>query len=742
MRFFLELLPYAAAISLYFWLIKKLPQRQVKGRLDLAEAMHKAACFPIGEFQIDWDPTNGGRLVMRHAADLDKELWATLPGQAFIGTAYGEETVRESRGSFKIKDRRRAIVNNQSVEDIKPEGNAIVVSGHLKKIPYRLIFTQAETNRLHFDLQIDVPQFNRLYLTYASTPDEHFFGFGEQFSYVDMKGKRLPIFVMEQGIGRGQQPLTLAADLTAGAGGAWHTTYAGVPHYLSSKLNSLYLENNEYCVFDMSRDDRVQVQLFSPQMQGNILYGASPAELIGAYTAAVGRMRPLPDWILGGAVVGLQGGTQKVRDIIQQLQEQDTPLAAVWLQDWVGQRKTSFGKQLWWNWILDSEHYPNWETLVSDLAQDGVRMMTYTNPFLVDVSNNPNIRRNLFAEAKEAGYLVNRENGQPYLVVNTDFSAGLLDLTNLDAVAWMKDVIREEMIAVGASGWMADFGEALPWDAKLHSEESAASYHNHYPVAWAKLNREVLDDAPNGDELVFFSRSGFRESPAYTTLFWEGDQMVTWDRHDGLKSAVTGLLSSGFSGYAFNHSDIGGYTAITNPIMKIHRGKGLLMRWMELSAFTVIYRSHEGNQPEQNYQLYQDEESLAHFARFAKVYAAWGFYRKQLVQEAAESGLPVVRHPFIHYPEDAYLYTLNNEQFMVGTELMVAPVTDPGTNEVSAYLPTGKWVHLWSGQVYGETGRGTTVTVPAPSGQPGVFYKSGSPVGEQFIENLKEEGLL
>ncbi len=338
-----------------------------------------------------------------------------------------------------------------------------------------------------------------------------------------------------------------------------------------------------------------------------------------------------------------------------------------------------------------------------DLAADDVRMMTYTNPFLVDVSNRPDIRRNLFAEAKEAGYLVKRKNGEPYLVVNTDFSAGLLDLSNPNAAAWMKDVIREEMLAVGASGWMADFGEALPLDAVLHSGEDAASYHNHYPVAWAKLNREVVDATPNGDELVFFSRSGFRESPAYTTLFWEGDQMVTWDRHDGLKSAVTGLLSSGFSGFAFNHSDIGGYTAITHPIMKVHRGKELLMRWMELSAFTVVYRCHEGNQPEQNVQIYQDEETLAHFARFAKVYAAWGFYRKQLVQEATQSGLPVVRHPFIHYPEDSNFYSLTNEQFMVGSEFMIAPVTDPETSEISTYLPAGKWVHLWSGEIYGET---------------------------------------
>jgi hypothetical protein len=60
------------------------------------------------------------------------------------------------------------------------------------------------------------------------------------------------------------------------------------------------------------------------------------------------------------------------------------------------------------------------------------------------------------------------------------------------------------------------------------------------------------------DDGVFFMRAGFRGSPAYARLFWLGDQMVSWQRHDGIKSAVTGLLSGGLAGYAYNHSDIGG----------------------------------------------------------------------------------------------------------------------------------------------------------------------------------------
>jgi alpha-glucosidase (family GH31 glycosyl hydrolase) len=56
------------------------------------------------------------------------------------------------------------------------------------------------------------------------------------------------------------------------------------------------------------------------------------------------------------------------------------------VQDWVGQRKTSVGWQLWWNWEVDRDHYPGWEQLVGDLKASGVRTMTYCNPFIVSVS--------------------------------------------------------------------------------------------------------------------------------------------------------------------------------------------------------------------------------------------------------------------------------------------------------------------------------------------------------------------
>lgn len=228
----------------------------------------------------------------------------------------------------------------------------------------------------------------------------------------------------------------------------------------------------------------------------------------------------------------------------------------------------------------------------------------------------------------ELGILVKDKRGQPYMVPNTAFDVGMIDLTHPLTANWFKQILRE-MVQDGVRGWMADFGEGLPVDAVLYSGpksdfllqfkfsnfshvtdfehnisgEDPLSAHNRYPELWAQLNREFVDEWKKGctgkekedpeESLVFFMRAGFRGSPGLGMLFWEGDQMVSWQANDGIKSAVVGLLSSGLSGYAFNHSDIGGYCAINLPLIKYQRSQELLMRWMELSAFTVVFRTHE-----------------------------------------------------------------------------------------------------------------------------------------------------
>src|SRR5690625_4698250 len=236
------------------------------------------------------------------------------------------------------------------------------------------------------------------------------------------------------------------------------------------------------------------------------------------------------------------------------------------------------------------------------------------------------------------------------------------------------------------SCWMADFGEALPHDVILASGESGLTYHNRYPEEWAKLNREVLEETGMLEEAMFFSRAGFSESPKYTSSFWLGVQLVTWDKHDGIKTAVTGLLSSGLSGYSLNHSDIGGYTTITNFPLNYVRKKELMLRWIELNAFTALFRSHEGNRPDDNIQLVEDDDVILHVGKFGKIFRALAPYRKELMKEAQSKGAPVVRPLFFHYPDDENTYHIQYEQFMLGKDLIVAPVLDKGKEKVEVYL--------------------------------------------------------
>ncbi len=705
--------------------------------------------FRVGSFVVSLtadDEPSGFVLRVTHVSSPDRVLWESIPGRNFVSAARGQETVRDRRSHYSISDRILERYPDQTIESVEENEGSLRISGRLAgrkgagQVGYQLTFSPASDGRLRFEAEAD-GTCNRVYLTYASSTRERFFGFGEQFTYLDPKGRKLPIFVGEQGVGRGAQPATLLANLRAGTGGCWHTTYAGVPHYITSGLRSLFLENYEYSAFDLRKKDEVRAEVFSSEMAGQIVHGRSPEELIEAYTEYAGRMRPLPDWVLGGAVVGLQGGLEKVRRTYEELVASGVPLAALWLQDWVGQRQTSFGSQLWWNWELDEEHHLVWDVFGRDLLAGNVRLMTYINPFVVDVSGKKSYRRSLIEEAAREGYLVRDSRGEPYMIPITDFSAALVDLTNPAAREWLKQLIKE-MISGGVSGWMADFGEGLPYDAVLHSEESPKTYHNRYPEEWAKVNREAVEEAGREGDVVFFHRSGYTRSPRYAALFWAGDQLVSWDRHDGLKSAITGLLSSGFSGYSLNHSDTGGYTAIEFPPLSYRRSRELLMRWSELSAFTVVMRTHEGNRPETGYQVYSDQETLSHFSRMARVYKAWEPYRKELVVEAAEKGLPVIRHPFIHYPEDREVWDLLY-QFMVGREFVVAPVVEPGARQVQAYLPEGRWTHVWSGRPYGSVGgKGAWVEVEAPLGEPAVFYREGSAAGLAFRRELGRMGLL
>ena len=203
---------------------------------------------------------------------------------------------------------------------------------------------------------------------------------------------------------------------------------------------------------------------------------------------------------------------------------------------------------------------------------------------------------------------------------------------------------------------------------------------------------------------------------------------------------MTGLLSGGMSGFSLNHSDIGGYTSINYPfVQSFLRSKQLLRRWTEMNAFSVCFRTHEGLGPETNSQVYWSDESVMHFSKWANVFKALTFYRKELVKEASETGLPVVRHPFIHFPSDTNTYNLTYQQFMFGEELMVAPIVDIDANSTEVYLPSGTWVNFWTEEVIESPGQ--YYIVEDLEDHPAVFHPENSQVAQQFKTNLTNLGI-
>jgi sulfoquinovosidase len=710
----------------------------------------------VGDFKIQIGATGGVDVTSTSTGA--RSVFATPTDGVLVSASSLTLNAPDKQGSFTVTERVTTMCAEGHITKIAVQNGALRLSGgftdenaRCKALTFEAGFCQASPGHLSFGVKLNDLSFNSVTLRAAADSDERIYGAGEQFAHdsLNLRGRKLPILAQEGGVGRGQPIITKAVNLVSpGSGGSEDSTYYAAPQYLTSKNRSVFLDNTEYTLLDFSPKDHLEMHVAANRVSGQILAGNSPLELIERLTESVGRMPPPPDWVNQGAIVALAKPLKDSLDIVSQLKAHGAEIGGVWNQTWAGLVKTSIGEQVLWNWTLNASQFPDWAPFSKTLAEQGSRVLCYVNPMLRNVTPDlGQVSRNLYQEAVKNKYLVRKADGSPYLIQMTSFSVGLVDLANEAARKWMKDVIKVEMIEkAGCSGWMADFAEALPFDAVLGAGISGADFHNQYPVAWMRLNREAIEEAGKLGDILIWNRSGGLRTPGYSTMMWEGDQLITWDKYDGIVSALHGLLSGGFSGIALNHSDTGGYTSLTKYGLGYSREPELMKRWTEMNAFTALLRTHEGNQPKENGQVYSDSAAQDHFARFTKVFKALAFYRTTLYDEATKKGYPVVRHLMMHYPTDMQSM-LTDDEFLLGSEILVAPMltkcaTVPLCSPKRAvYLPPGQWVHLWTGKPFGSVGAGTTLTMDAPLGELPVFYKAGSSVGSTFVKNLKAAGI-
>lgn len=731
----------AARLAAWAYRSATAPAPVLPGRL-LFEGDAWPGSWRVGAFEV---ALAEGRLVVRHPRSPGGVALSSPPG-AFGATVRGEVRFSGVAGHLDVDERVRGRLADQVVSSVSHEGGELRLRGRFvgpgegEGVPYSAAFRAVDGETLEVELSLEGPEARAwreatgaaagapalwTELLWEREPGSSVFGGGVQFSRVDLAGSRLPILTAEQGVGRGAQPLTLLAELFGGAGGRWWSTYAPVPVLLSSEPRGLYLVDTCPMQLDLRHGSVASARVYAPAATARAVAGSSPAELLEVYTRHSGRMDPLPDWADRGAVVGMQGGSEKVRRVVAALESHGAPLVGVWLQDWVGNRAVGFGQRLWWDWQLNPDRYPDWREMTAWLEERGLRALVYVNPFLADMAARPGGRPDLFAVGLAQGRFVRTRSGEAYMTDQGDFEAGLVDLSDEEAVEWYLETLAEKLAETGAHGWMADFGEGLPFDAVV-ANGTAHEWHNRYPEAWAAFNRRLrerlaarLGRSPG--DLVTFFRSGYARSPRDAVLFWLGDQTVTWDEHDGLRSALTGLLTSGFAGYSLQHGDVGGYTSTVSPLPRRVRTRELLARWGELMAFTAFLRTHEGNRPQLNVQVYTDEQTRADFARAARTFVAWRGLRRELMAEARACGLPVVRHAWLAYPEDPASRRVHSQLFL-GRGVLVSPVMHPGRSAVGAYLPagSGRWTDPYTGAAY-DAGDGRTVELSAPLGRAGVL---------------------
>lgn len=633
----------------------------------------------------------------------------------FLGV--GESNYDMYRGNFDITDyvTERVALRNF---DIESNDGIHKITFSLDGEPViAMIISETIEGRLKAEFESINESFNRFWMRIAATKEERVYGCGEQLTYFNLRGKNFPLWSSEPGVGRNKNSyVTWQADVKDKAGGDYYNTNYPQPTFVSDLKYFCHLETTAYADFDFTNAEFHELQAWEiPQY---LLLDAEETfvDLVTNITDLFGRQPEMPEWVYNGVILGIQGGTETTIAKLETAKNAGVEVSGAWCQDWQGIKMTSFGKRLQWDWQWNKELYPELDTKIHELKEQGVRFLGYINPYVLEYFP-------LYNEAQEKGFLATKEDGSKYVVDFGEFYCGVVDFTNAEACEWYKDVIKNNMIDFGLDGWMGDFGEYLPTDCTLSNGVSAEIEHNKWPYRWAKVQNEAIEEAGKTDDILFFMRAGGTGIQGHCHTLWGGDQLVDWCIDDGLASVIPAALSSGLMGNGIHHSDIGGYTTLHG----LKRSKELFQRWTEMAAFTPIMRTHEGNRPDDNHQFDTDAETLAHLSKMTKVYKHLKPYIKDAVALNALKGTPVQRPLFMHYENDSEAYDIQF-QYLFGRDLLVAPIYNKGETVKHLYLPDDQWIHIWTGEEL----TGGWHDIDAPIGQPAVFYRKQSKEAELF----------
>lgn len=322
---------------------------------------------------------------------------------------------------------------------------------------------------------------------------------------------------------------------------------------------------------------------------------------------------------------------------------------------------------------FDPRRFPNPQGMIARLHELGFQVTAWVIPFFDPESAS-------FAEARAQGYLLRRDDGEPYPVRWWQGVGGLLDFSNPAALQWFGERLRRFQRETGLDGFKFDAGESVfvPPDA-ISAERLPPNEYTHRYIEFVAQNFHLTE-----------VRSAWNNQRA-PIFFRQWDKESSWGLDNGLHSVLTGILSLGLCGYPFILPDmIGGnaYDCLPNA--------ELLIRWTQLNALL----------PAMQFSLAPWEygaECNALCRRYAELHLEFAPRILQLAREATQTGAPIIRPLWWLAPNDERALTCD-DQFLLGEDILVAPVVHPGQRSRDILLPPGQWRDYWTGVVYaGET---------------------------------------
>ncbi len=534
----------------------------------------------------------------------------------------------------------------------------------IENYPWRLVLKDADGRLLtqtrcwsdNDSTQVKVPPFSfikrgsdnsrSINPVFSLAPNEKIYGCGESATALNKAGQKVNLFVTDP-----QGPET--PDM-----------YKPIPFFFSNRGYGMFMHTSApvTCDFGCSYIGATKLFMADEAMDIFIFLG-SPKEMLSEYTALVGRPEMPPLWSFGTWMSRITYFSEaEGRDVARKLRENKIPSDVIHFDTgW-------FGVDWQCDYAFAADRFDNPRQMLTDLRSQGFRTCLWQLPYFTP-------KNKFFPELVERGLYVRNGKGQlPYEDV-------VLDFTNPETVKWYQEKLGN-LIEMGVGAIKVDFGEGAPLDAIYANGRSGLYEHNLYPLRYNKTVADIIKKL-HGENIIW-ARSAWAGSQRYP-LHWGGDAATT---ETGFEGTIRSGLSIGLSGFCFWSNDIGGF--VTQSPESLYR------RWLPFGFLTSHSRVH-GAPPTEPW--YYGKEFTDYFRRCAELKYKLMPYVYAQSKECTENGWPMLRALLLEYPDDPGAWLVEDE-YMFGSNLLVAPMLEEGSGR-DVYLPgRQKWIDYQTGKVY------------------------------------------